>query len=69
MFCEESLGKIKFRAFSEQVCSRILSLERVDYFGKRENYRSRKKKRRTLYHIKQNCVGLVMSMRFIFSDD
>ena len=32
MFCEEYLGKIKFRAFPEQVGERILSLESVDYF-------------------------------------
>ena len=29
MFCEESLGKIKFRAFPEQVGPRIISLEDV----------------------------------------
>ena len=28
MFCEESLGKIKFRAFPKRVGPRILSLER-----------------------------------------
>ena len=31
MFCEESLGKIKFRAFPKRVGPRILSLESVDY--------------------------------------
>ena len=33
MFCEESLGKIKFRAFPKHVGPRILLLESVDYFG------------------------------------
>ena len=33
MFCQESLGKIKFRAFPKRVGPRILSLESVDYFG------------------------------------
>ena len=31
MFCEESLGKVKFRAFPKRVGPRILSLESVDY--------------------------------------
>ena len=30
MFCEESFGKIKFRAFPKRVGLRILSLESVD---------------------------------------
>ena len=38
MFCEESLGKIKFRAFPKRVGPRILSLESVDYFGASEHY-------------------------------
>ena len=38
MFCEESLGKIKFKAFPKRVGPRILSLERVDYFGTGEHY-------------------------------
>ena len=38
MFCEESLGKIKFRAFLKHVGQRILSLESVDYFGASEHY-------------------------------
>ena len=38
MFCEESFGKIKFRAFRERVDPRILSLESVDYFGASEHY-------------------------------
>ena len=36
--CEESLGKIKFRAFPKRVGPRILSLESVDYFGASEHY-------------------------------
>ena len=39
MFCEEIIGKIKFRAFPKRVGPRILSLESVDYFGTSENYR------------------------------
>ena len=38
MFCEESLGKIKFRIFPKRVGLRILSLESVDYFGASEEY-------------------------------
>ena len=40
MFCEESLGKIKFRVFSKRarVGTRILSLESVDYFVTGEHY-------------------------------
>ena len=38
MFCEESLGKVKFRAFPKRVGPRILSLESVDYFGASEHY-------------------------------
>ena len=45
MFCEESLGKIKFRAFPERVCPQILSLGSVDYFGKSEHFSGRKKKK------------------------
>ena len=36
--CDESLGKIKFRAFPKRVGPRILSLENVDYFGTSEHY-------------------------------
>ena len=46
--CEENVGKIKFRAFPEQVVSRILSLESVDYFGTSKHYSGRKKRRRIL---------------------
>ena len=38
MFSEESLGKIKFRAFPKRVGPRILSLENVDYFGTSKHY-------------------------------
>ena len=38
MFCEEIIGKIKFRAFPKRVGPRILSLESVDYFGTSEHY-------------------------------
>ena len=38
MFCEESLGKIKFRAFPKRLSPRILSLESIDYFGASEHY-------------------------------
>ena len=38
MLCEESLGKIKFRAFWKRVGPRILSLESVDYFEASEHY-------------------------------
>ena len=43
MFCEESLGKIKFRAFRKPVGLLLerpvgLLLESVDYFGAREHY-------------------------------
>ena len=38
MFCEESLGKVKFRAFRKHVGPRILSRESVDYFGTSEYY-------------------------------
>ena len=48
MFCEESLGKIKFWAFPKSVGPRILSLESVDYFGASEHYCVVKKKIRIL---------------------
>ena len=38
MYCEESLGKINFRAFPKRVDPQILSLESVDYFGASEHY-------------------------------
>ena len=38
MFCEDSLAKIKLRAFPKRVGPQILSLESVDYFGASEQY-------------------------------
>ena len=38
MFYEESLGKIKFRAFPKPVGPGILSLQSVDYFGSSEHH-------------------------------
>ena len=39
--------KLRFRAFPEQVCPRILSLESVDYLGTSvKHFGGRKKKRR-----------------------
>ena len=46
MFCEESLGKIKFTAFSEWVGPRIMLLESVDYFGTRGHFSGWKKKKK-----------------------
>ena len=48
MFCEESFGKIKFRAFPKHVGPRILSLESVDYFETSEHTTERSKKIRIL---------------------
>ena len=48
MFCEESLGKIKFRTFPKRVRPRILSLESADYFRKSEYYQVAEKKIRIL---------------------
>ena len=61
MFCEESLGRIKFRAFPERVGPRILSLESVNYFGTDEHFSGRK--------TKLMQMSLVMGMSFIFGDD
>ena len=77
MFCEESLGKIKFRAFPKRVGPRILSLQSVDYF-EQVNTTKWSKKRRILisktamvgvvnFHCMQ--MGLVISMQFIFGDN
>ena len=38
IFCEESLDKIKFRAFVKRVGPRILSLESVEYFQTSEHH-------------------------------
>ena len=48
MFCEESLGKIKFWAFPERISPRILSLESVHYFGTSKHFSGRKKRRTIL---------------------
>ena len=37
--------KLRFRAFPEWVCRRILSLESVDYFGTSEHFDGKKKRR------------------------
>ena len=76
MFCKESLGKIKFRAFPKQVGPRILSLENVDYFGTLVNTTEESKENKDLS--KTVMVGscklslyanaLAMSMQFIFAD-
>ena len=58
MFCEESLGKIKFRVFPERVGPRILSLESVDYFGTNEH--SSVRKNENLGLISKNCDGRVL---------
>ena len=68
MFCDESLGKIKFRAFPKRVCPRILSLESVDYFGASEHYRVVEKIRISI-KLSLCANGLVVSMRFTFGDD
>ena len=44
MFCKESLGKIKFRAFPRRVGPGILSLESVDYFETSEHLLSGREK-------------------------
>ena len=78
MFCEESLGKIKFRAFRKRVGPRILSLESVDYFGASEHYWVVGKKKESElaklrwsgvvnFHCMQMSLG--MNKRFIFGDD
>ena len=43
MFCEEIFGKIKFRAFPQQVGPQILSHKSIDYFGTSEHYSGKKK--------------------------
>ena len=44
MFCKESLGEFKFRAFLKRVGPRFPSLESIDYFGTSEHYMSGQKK-------------------------
>ena len=48
MFCEESLGKIKFRAFPKHASPQILSLQSIDYFGTSEHYWVVEKKNKNL---------------------
>ena len=69
MFCEESLGKIKFRAFPKRVGPRILLLESVDYFGTSEHYLISKIAMVGCCKLSLHASGLVMSIRFIFGDD
>ena len=66
---------MRFRAFPEQVCPRIVSLERVDNFGTSEHFSGREKKKSNLSYwsgvLNFYCMqmSLVMSMRFIFGND
>ena len=83
MFCKESLGKIKFRAFPKSVSPRILLLESVDYFGTSEHYwvvrKKKKKEEEESYVAKLRWSGVVnfhfmqiapvMRIRFIVGDD
>ena len=50
--------KLRFRAFPERVCPRILSLESVDYFGTSEHFGGRKTKKRRII-ISKRLTGLV----------
>ena len=59
MFCEESLGKIKFRAFPKHVGPRILSLESVDFFEASEHYWAVEKNKNFNYQ-NENCDGRVL---------
>ena len=59
MFCTESLGKIKFRAFPEHVSPRIVSLESIDYFGTSEHFSGPKKKKKNLIISKTSIVSVV----------
>ena len=78
MFCKESLGKIKFRAFRKRVGPRILLLESIDYFGASEHYWVVKKEEESElaklwwsgvvnFHCMQMSLGI--SMQFIFGHD
>ena len=59
MFCEESSGKIKFRAFAKGAGPRILSLQSVDYFVVSELYwLVGKKNKKNLFQ--QNFDGRVL---------
>ena len=56
LFCEQSLGKIKFRAFPKHVGPRIVSVESVDYFGTMNTTEWWKKNNLN----QQNCDGRVL---------
>ena len=60
MFCEESLGKIKFKAFPKRVGPRILSLERVDYFGTSEHYWVVEKKESLLAELRWSVLQMAL---------
>ena len=66
MFCKESLGKIKFKAFPEQVSPRIVSLESIDYFGTSEHFSGRKKKKKNLESVVNfhNCMQMSLLAMF-----
>ena len=57
MFCEESLGKIKFRAFPKRVGPRILWLESVDYFGTSKHYTEWSEKKIRILISKTAMIG------------
>ena len=75
MFCQESLGKIKLRAFPKRVGPRILLLENVDYLEQVNTSKWWKNKiwNKTAMvgccNLSLYTNGLVMSMQFIFGDD
>ena len=58
MFCEESLGKIRFRPFPKRIGPQNLSLESADYFGTSEHHWLVEKKNKNLNQ--QNCDGRVL---------
>ena len=65
MFCEKSLGKIKFRALPKRVGPQILSLESVDYFGTRKHYwvvEKEKKNKNPLWSGDVNLHGIQMDL-------
>ena len=57
MFCEESLGKYKFRAFPKRVGPRILPHESYDYFGTGEHKTEWSKKEIRILISKTAMVG------------
>ena len=78
MFCKESLGKIKLRAFSKRFGSRILRLEALMTLEQVNTTAWSKKKKIRILISKTAMVWCcklslyanvpVMSMRFIFGD-